>query len=194
MKKWAARIGVAILVVFAALLAHMGLWALIRAGTAPLFVSTTYDRIAGWVRDDPHSRCYLPNTRLPNGSTLSGFRSDRDCYDWGGERTFSGIYIDELEGERFMEGQAPASSYCPHDEVWMMFDEKSDLRAMPALKLYEDGSRIWSVRFIGRKTAKSGEYGHMGMSTEEVLVDRMVSANLIAAYPGYVPNTVLRCR
>ncbi len=119
---------------------------------------------------------------------------NRECYEYAAPRRTWGIYIQEFEGDRFLENAKPAKRYAPTDDVWLSFDRQSDLSRTPQLNRNPGQSTIWAVDFVGRKTAKPARYGygHMGMSDADVIVDTMLAARRLAVFPGYVPESVLR--
>lgn len=192
MKRWAARIGAALLV----LIGVVGVYALMsqwtKGGSAPSWVTISCDRLTTLVGGvDPHTRCYLPVERTPEGFTVQDSRPDRQCYDWQQARRFRGIFIDEFEGQRFIENAQWAPPLRPQDDVWLQTDEKTDFAVEPSLKQQIEPTRIWLVDFLGGKTAQPGRYGHMGASPDEVLVDRFISAKLVYEQPGYLPDRLL---
>ena len=138
-------------------------------------------------RPDPHTGCFIK--QVERGATVFAFTGPRDCFHFGAPRVFSGIYIDEFEGQSFLEGQQPPGPY-RDQSVWISFDEKSDKRAAPLLHGIAP-THVWQIRFIGRRTDRPGRYGHMGMSNSEVLVDRVLEARLLGTYQGYLPPSVL---
>ncbi len=100
-------------------------------------------------------------------------------------RRFRGVWIDEFEGQQFIpEGSDPPE--------W----PRGDMRTPGAAELFEKAraARIWLdksrvdltpfranrskkmfVEFVGRKTKYTGSYGHMGMSGNTIIVDRMIA-------------------
>lgn len=190
--KWAARAAWAVLVAAVALGTYIGVWNWIRSGTAPRWLTVSYDRVlvrAGAA--DPHTRCYLPEERTSDGYSVLASLPDRQCYDWQPARRFRGFYIDEFEGQRFIEGGASRLPLRPRDNVWLEKDHLTDASIDPRLKGWSDLTKVWSVELIGRKTARSGRYGHLGASAEELLVDRFTSARLLHEQEGYLSERVL---
>lgn len=107
------------------------------------------------------------------------------CYKMDPPRRFRGIWIDEFEGQQFIpEGTTPPE--------WPRGDPKSpgwrkqaDLAIAGSIWLdvsrtdvrrqrQRRGGRVF-VEFIGRKTMYPGNYGHMGMFGQEIIVDRLIS-------------------
>jgi hypothetical protein len=180
-------VGIALAILAAALL-FLAWAASSEALIAPRPLRQLWDaanRLIG--RPDPHTACFTK--KIEQGATVFAFAGPRDCYHFGPPRVFSGIYIDEFEGQSFLEGQHPPGPY-RDQSVWISFDEKSDKSVAPLLHSMTP-TRIWRIRFVGRKTDRAGTYGHLGMSNSEVLVDRVLEARLLGAYQGYLPPSVL---
>lgn len=184
MRKGAAAIGAIVV----ALLLGFAFVYWVEQGNAPQAVRGIYDDIARTVTgEDPQRRCYT-NRLQPDGTEIRQFAGSRACYDFLPPRRFSGIYVDEFEGQMFLEGAGEAKRYViPCRQIWFSVDEQSDVSRWKGFDKSDDLSRVWLVDFIGRATpsAPKGQYGHMGVSEGEVLVDRVISARLLGTYEGY---------
>jgi len=101
-----------------------------------------------------------------------------------------GIWQDEFEGSAFFEGALTAESVKREIErrsklnyntnEWL--DWLGPATGLPAAK--SSNSRMIRIDFIGRRTAYPGRYGHFGMSRTLVLVDRVISAEVIYEAKG----------
>lgn len=176
------------LVVAIAVASALALW--VEAGNPPRFVRAGYDGVARLVSgEDPMRRCYT-TTREPGGTTRYDYVGARACYDFLPPRRFTGVYVDEFEGQMFIEGAREAARYTiPCRWVWFTVDEKSDVRAWKGFNPQDDLSSVWLLDFVGRETRPAAGglmgYGHLGASDAEVIVDRIVSARLVGTYEGY---------
>ena len=157
----------------------------------PKSVRAAYDLMSQAVSGKASfTRCWT-SERLPDGSSVKGMDEPRNCYHYGPSRRIRGVYIDEFEGQRFLENASAGLPLVATDKVWLDLDQHSNLERTPKLARHGDGTTIWLVDLIGRKTeAPKGGYGHMGGSDAEVLVDTMISAQPVAQFPGYVPDTL----
>lgn len=193
MRRWAAGIAVAVLAV------PLAYWAVDRwtySGRAPRAVAVGWDRMARLVLGyDPYRRCALPLETLPSGTQVASSLPDRDCLDFGPARRFNGVYFDEFEGQLLIEGTPKGPPFRePSDHVWLEFDERTVYDANTKALLRPDDSgktRVFMIEFIGRKTARKGQYGHMGASQHEVLVNRVVGARKIHETSGYAGADLL---
>lgn len=171
--------------------AAFALW--VTEGNAPRPVRVVYDRMAKAITgEDPQRRCFT-DVRQRDGSVMGHFLGSRACYDFLPPRRFSGVYVDEFEGQMFLEGAKESDRYViPCRWIWFTVDEKSDVSRWPGLKDSGNSSRVWLLDFVGRATppAATGRngYGHMGASEGEVLVDQIISARLIGSYEGFGNN------
>ncbi|MGK6355469.1 hypothetical protein ACMGDH_09585 [Sphingomonas sp. DT-207] len=103
---------------------------------------------------------------------------DRQCVDFAAPREFTGIWIDEFEGSRFVEGVRDTSALPGFDQgkrVWLEIDDES---RMPKAWRREPSQQLYRVRFLGRASRDQDRpeamgYGHLGMSHGLVLVDEM---------------------
>ncbi|MBL0914956.1 MAG: hypothetical protein IBJ13_05410 [Sphingopyxis sp.] len=140
---------------------------------------------------DPLGRCF---ERIDESERLAvyGFIGPRACYSFDPPREFSGIYVDEFEGQQFIQTKnLRLPVVAPAQSIWLDFDTLSDLG--PLKNKPDDGTQLWHVRFIGRQANSSSAYGHMGMSDGAILVDRVLSATMLANTQGYAgPDLLVR--
>jgi hypothetical protein len=160
---------------------------------APEFVRKGFDKFTYAVTGfDLESRC-LNHSKSGDLETME-FVGSRACYNFHEPRVFKGIYIDEFEGQRFIEGAMPAARYKPKDTVWLEIDEKSDLSAARQIVSRKiKGTGIWLIEFEGQKAIRTrgGGFGHLGMYEDLVLVDKVLSAQLVHEQLGYLSKDVL---
>jgi hypothetical protein len=160
---------------------------------APQFVRIGFDKVTYAVTGfDLESRC-LNHSKSGDLATIE-FVGSRACYNFHEPRVFKGIYIDEFEGQRFIEGAMPAARYKPKDKVWLEIDERSDLSAAHQFtSRKKKGTAIWLIEFEGQKAIRTrgGGFGHFGMSEDLVIVDKVLSAQLVYEQPGYLSEDVL---
>lgn len=120
----------------------------------------------------------------------SGLSTDQ-CFKMQPQRRFKGIWLDEFEGSRFLEGVTGSSEALARlqrternaksSREWL--ETSAIWRDLPpslrqALEPSEK-PRLVYVEFDGRRTAYRGRYGHLGMSESEIIVDRVISAHVV---------------
>ena len=178
-----ARIVSAIVLALTMLIA-LAFWC--ESDRAPQAVERLYDRLMQVAFGfDPLTRCteIRPNVRSADL---------RSCYELGDRRRFKGIYINEYEGERFVENSGPSKIYRPSDHVTFMMDYRTDISAAPSLAIDVGlNSRIFHVVVEGRKARLPARSGYTGIGDEILFVDQVLSAELVQTFPGYVPDDVL---
>jgi len=102
---------------------------------------------------------------------------DDQCYRMAPPERMRGIWIDEFEGSRFLPGLTAAPAADPAGpRIWLDMDAHP-VPALPAERRRPGG--VYLVDFIGRRTLYPGHYGHMGMSEQEVVVQRLISARAV---------------
>jgi hypothetical protein len=104
-------------------------------------------------------------------------------------RRFRGVWIDEFEGQQFILQET-------NPPEWPRFDRNTpgwaqQIEKAQAARIWLDNSRVnlapfrsgrsakVLIEFVGRKTKYAGRYGHMGMSGNEIVVDRVISLKSI---------------
>jgi hypothetical protein len=100
-------------------------------------------------------------------------------------RRFRGIWIDEFEGQRFIPQGSTAPKWPQGDSRLPGWKKDADRAIAATIWLDVDRAKVphnWQrggrkafVEFIGRKTMYPGNYDHMGMSGQEIIVDRFIS-------------------
>jgi hypothetical protein len=108
------------------------------------------------------------------------------CYKMRPKQRFRGIWLDEFEGSTFFEAALTAESVKAEVQRRLRTKHSSNewldwagtaRKGVPSKN--SPNSRMVALDFVGRRTAYPGSYGHMGMSSGEVVVDRVVSAHVI---------------
>lgn len=106
-----------------------------------------------------------------------------DCFVSTPRRRWRGLWRDDFEGSRFCP--APAAE-CSHrtggEEIWLNVPEGS----VPWRGQGIGG--LYAVEFIGRRTIHPGLFGHLGMFSHEMTVERMISIREIEPPPSPPPE------
>jgi hypothetical protein len=113
------------------------------------------------------------------------------CFKMLPAKRFRGIWLDEFEGSIFIDGardvettkaelRRSLAAPVAHRE-WLGWNDADRDALFPR----SSNARLVAVDFIGRRTAYPGRYGHMGMSSSEVVVDRVISVRPI--YQAHTP-------
>ena len=117
-------------------------------------------------------------------NVLASLPTDQ-CFKMEKPQRYRGVYVDAFEGQEFIpegttEVEFPISD--PDRDAW-----KAKFERAHAAAIWLDVSRVsvphdpngrsrkMLIEFVGRKTMYSGSYGHMGMSGNEIIVDRVIS-------------------
>lgn len=93
-----------------------------------------------------------------------------ECFDSTPRRRWRGLWRDDFEGSRFCA--APASECSDGtggEKVWLNVPQGSDAGRQPGI------GGLYAVDFIGRRTIHPGLFGHFGMFSHEMTVERMIS-------------------
>ena len=94
-----------------------------------------------------------------------------ECFEMMPPQRWSGLWRDAFEGSRFCPAPATrCSADSPGDAIWLGF---ADEQNAPKRTAWNNG--LYAIEFIGRRTARKGSYGHVGMSDHEIIVDRLIS-------------------
>ncbi|WP_296614099.1 hypothetical protein [Sphingomonas sp.] len=114
-----------------------------------------------------------------------GFVPTDQCYKMDAPRRYRGVWIDEFEGQKFIPEGTRAPEWPRGNPQSPEWQKKADQaiaatiwldvdRAKLGHKWQQGGRRVF-IEFIGRKTMYPGNYGHMGMSGQEIIVDRVIA-------------------
>lgn len=107
------------------------------------------------------------------------------CYKMEPPRRFQGVWIDEYEGQKFIPEGTQAPEWPKGDPKSSEWRKQADQAIAATIwldvehtnlrkKQQQNGRRLF-IDFVGRKTMYPGNYGHMGMSGQEIIVDRVIS-------------------
>lgn len=107
------------------------------------------------------------------------------CFKMQAARRYRGVWIDEFEGQQFIpegtkvpawpRGSLTSSEWRKQADqaraatIWL------DVETAAAGHTWQQAGRKAFIEFVGRKTLYPGSYGHMGMSGQEIIVDRVIS-------------------
>ena len=151
---------------------------------ARLFMTpcSDHDVGRGCERDGGRATRKAPCTYRVERNVVASLPTDQ-CYKMEVSRTYRGVWLDEFEGQRFIpDGTSPPEwpRSDPRTPGWREEAERArlaniwiDARRVER-RLLQRGTRR-HIEFEGRKTMYLGAYGHMGMSGQEVIVDRVIS-------------------
>jgi len=116
--------------------------------------------------------CEFVVTEL-GGDAYASLPTDQ-CYKMTEPERMRGFWNDEFEASQFCT--APEKCFYPNSETWLEF-------ADPKMQRREPTGTLYAVEFIGRRPLYSGSFGHFGMFTNDVIVDRMISMKEIQPPP-----------
>ncbi len=129
-------------------------------------------------------------SRVEDGIPTTWSIPDRKCYRFQPERRFTGIFVDEFEGQQFIEGIGLKPPYDGRGgHIWLQFDEHS--KGLNLIRRGEGSTKIWLIEFDGRRNRDPGYFGHLGASNGLILVDQVRSAKLLHEVGGYVGPDLL---
>jgi len=95
------------------------------------------------------------------------------CFRMLPAQRWRGLWRNNFEGSQFCAAPAVVCDYhSPGERVWLNADRVRGRRGA-----------LYSLQFVGRKTMYTGPYGHMGMSDQEIIVDRVISIKMVQAPP-----------
>src|SRR4051812_8741902 len=97
------------------------------------------------------------------------------CYRFGPPRRMRGVWRSEFEGSEFFPGRTTPPGENERSGIWLSVEENATVEAL-GHKRGEPWPRLLLLDFVGRQTLYPGAYGHMGMSRDYVVIDRLVSA------------------
>lgn len=103
-------------------------------------------------------------------------QEEDQCFKFTTSKRMHGLWRNEFEGSQFCP---PPATQCANSRkpLFIWFQMKSPL---PGWEDTPPGG-LYAVDFIGRRSEYRGMYGHLGMSDEEVIVDRMISIKEVEA-------------
>lgn len=154
-----------------------------RDGTSPLAYRNPTDMIT--TSFGMGDSCYRRVER--NGVVEAEFIGMEKCYRFDPPRRFHGVWRDAFEGSAFYDSLDAMPAYTAPvaaDFAWL------DVEKVPAADLRMDCRRCSEVAlidFVGRKTSFRGRYGHMGMSPNYIIVDKIISMRRLPTPPDDSP-------
>jgi hypothetical protein len=145
---------------------------------------TQADEGHGCYRHNGRSIRKFPCTYHIETGVMGSLPTDQ-CYKMDAPRRYRGVWIDEFEGQQFVpEGTAipewPRGD--PKSPEWRKQSDQAiaatiwlDVQRAKLGHKWRQGGRRVFIEFVGRKTMYPGNYGHMGMSGQEIIVDHVIS-------------------
>ena len=106
-------------------------------------------------------------------------KPQEECYKFDPPRRWKGLWFGEFETSRFCpEPARQCPDNRPGEYIW--------LEVGPAAHVPPSGEKMmggmWQVDFVGRKSTFPGEYGHLGESQEEIIMDRLLAIKRVPMY------------
>jgi hypothetical protein len=142
--------------------------------------------------DEGHA-CYRFNGRLIREAPCAyhiepgviGSLPTEQCYKMDAPRRYRGVWIDAFEGQQFIPEGTTVPEWPrgdPSSPEWKKQADRAiaatiwlDVRQARLDHKWQQGGRRVFLEFVGRKTLYPGNYGHMGMAGQEIIVDRVIS-------------------
>lgn len=105
------------------------------------------------------------------------------CYKMDPPRRWRGLWRNDFEGSQFCPWPATNCGYVASDKrIGPLYWLSASVPFPEAIKKRRLGG-LYAIEFVGRKTTYRGRYGHVGMSDEEIFVDRLISIREVEAPP-----------
>src|SRR3954470_2501612 len=101
------------------------------------------------------------------------------CYRFGPPRRMRGVWRDAFEGSEFFPGRTAAPGEGERSGIWLWVEENATVSAALGPGSGALPPRLIRLDFVGRRTLYPGRYGHLGLSSDFVVVDRLVSAQVL---------------
>lgn len=122
----------------------------------------------------------------PSGAYKLVVRAPTDkCVRMEQPTRWKGLWRAAFEGSQFCpEPATSCGKKVEGDRIW--------LTRGPRKGGYE--SELYRIEFVGRKTKYKGSYGHFGMYDQEIIVDRVISKELVWAPPPPSKETLERMK
>lgn len=94
-------------------------------------------------------------------------RTDQ-CFEMAPKQRWKGLWKKGFEDSRFCPSPANSCSFeNPGESIWLSEPDKD-------VQVGSYNGDVYEVEFIGRRTSKSGRYGHFGEFDHEIIVDKMI--------------------
>ncbi len=125
--------------------------------------------------------CY--RTERQGDEVVEVYVGDRACVPLKAPLIYDGIWIDEFEGQNFVEGATSVRTLNRDQSTpWFATDDPVEpfVKPAPLNKAARFGRNLYRVRFIRRQAIDMHRkppfgYGHMGSSEGLILLDKMLS-------------------
>lgn len=103
----------------------------------------------------------------------------QNCFRMTTAQRWSGLWRDDFEGQLFCPAPSHECSYAAEgDRIWISFAPGTRPRR-------GDGTgRTFLISFIGRRTLLPGAHGHLGLSSHEIVVDKLLSISPFDVSPS----------
>ena len=108
-----------------------------------------------------------------------------ECSKMEPARRYQGIWVDAFEGQQFIPKGTKAPQWPRGNFNTSEWRKEADRAIAGSIWLdveraklghkWKQGGRRAIIEFVGRKTRFPGNYGHMGMFGQEIIVDRVIS-------------------
>jgi hypothetical protein len=109
---------------------------------------------------------------VEGGVEVVAFRPTELCVRMLPEQHWRGLWRNDFEGSRFCPEPAKTCGYdSPGEDIW--------LSGTPG----QSRGGLYRIDFMGRRTMFKGPYGHLGMSDQELVIDRVLSMQEVEAPP-----------
>jgi hypothetical protein len=105
-----------------------------------------------------------------------------DAIKWPAQR-MHGLWRNDFEGSQFCASPATSCGYVPEDQRRTPVVHLTFSGPLPTQFKPKAPGGLYQIEFVGRRTVFKGHYGHMGMSDEEVVVERMIGMKEIERPP-----------
>ena len=145
---------------------------------------TEADVGSGCYRHDGRLLREAPCTYHVETRVIGSLPTDQ-CYKMEGARRYRGIWIDEFENQRFIPEGTMASEWprgSPKTSAWRKEAHRAiaatiwlDVERAKLGHKWQKGGKRAFIEFVGRKTMFAGNYGHLGIAGQEIIVDRVIS-------------------
>lgn len=101
------------------------------------------------------------------------------CFKMSPQRQWRGIWARGFEFSRFCPAPAKSCDYeAPGPKIWLTPNATVSILPDPQPSSRNE-IRLFSVKFLGRKTRDTGHFGHMGEAEHEIIVDHVISVSEI---------------
>jgi len=143
-------------------------------GTPPSAYQHARDRFFATVPLTMFDDDFYPCFRTVDGQPAR--LSAADCYRLTAPRRMRGVARTGFETGSFYPGRTTLPQADERSDLWIELDPR--VLAPDVRRSCAEGCAVY-LDFIGRRTAVRGRYGHMGLASHIVIVDRVLSARVL---------------